>query len=300
VVVLLALLAAAGYATSSVLQQRAAAAEPQGSSLRITLLLRLARRPWWLAGKAVDVLATVLQAVAIHLGSVVQVEPLLASGLLFALPLGARLAGRRLQSRDWLGALGLTSGLALFMAVTRSSGGRSNATAGLWLTAGAIVAVIVIVMVAVAQDAARPHRPAWLAGAGGVLYACTAVLTKPATQAWTAGLGTLAQTWQVYALLSLSLVAATAIQTAFQVGPIAASLPTLTAIEPVAGVALGIGVLGEHLTTGLRSVPSLVLAVVAMLAGIVVLARSPLVAATFDEPAPGPQPLADPSAQPAG
>src|SRR5450755_2763128 len=76
VVVLLGLAAAAGYAISSVLQQRAAAAEPQGSSLRITLLLRLARRPWWLAGKAVDVVATVLQAIAIHLGSVVQVEPL--------------------------------------------------------------------------------------------------------------------------------------------------------------------------------------------------------------------------------
>ena len=148
-------------------------------------------------------------------------------------------------------------------------------------------------MLAMAQDDARPHRPAWLAAAGGVLYACTAVLTKPATQAFTAGPARLAQTWQLYALLTLSLVAATAIQTAFQVGTIAASLPTLTAIEPVAGVALGIGVLGEHLTTGLGSVPPLGLAIFAMLAGIVVLARSPLVAATFDEPVAAAEP-ADP------
>jgi drug/metabolite transporter (DMT)-like permease len=285
VVVVLALLAAAGYAVSSVLQQRAAAAEPQGSARRLTLLLRLVRRPWWLAGKAVDVLATILQAIAIHLGSVVQVEPLLASGLLFALPLGARLAGRRLQARDWFGAVALTSGLAVFMAVTRSSGGRNDATPTVWLTAGALVAVLVVAMLAVAHDEGRRHRPAWLAGAGGLLYACTAVLTKPATQAWTAGPARLAESWQLYTLLLLSLVAATAIQTAFQVGTIAASLPVLTAIEPVAGVALGVGVLGEHLTTGLRSVPLLGLAMVAMLAGVVLLARSPLVAATFDEPA---------------
>jgi drug/metabolite transporter (DMT)-like permease len=283
--VLLCLAAAAGYSLSSVLQQRAAAAESRRYSLRPSLLLRLVRRPLWLTGKAVDVLATVLQAVAIHLGSVVLVEPLLASGLLFALPLGARIAGRRLETRDWLGALALTGGLALFVAMTGSTGGRNDASVAVWLTAGAIVAVLVVMTIATFRDDARPHRAAWLAGAGGLLYACSATLTKPATHAWTAGPGALATSWQLYALLAVSFVAATAVQSAFQMGSIVASLPALTAVEPVAGVALGVCVLGEHLATGPRSLPPLAVAFAAMLAGIVVLARSPLVAASHDAPA---------------
>jgi hypothetical protein len=282
--VLLCLAAAAGYAVSSVLQQRAAAAEARRYTLRPSLLVRLARRPWWLAGKAADVVATVLQAIAIHIGTVVLVEPLMAAGLLFALPLGARMSGRRLAGRDWLGGLALTGGLALFVVLTGSAGGRNGAPVTTWLTAGAVVGLLVVVAVVMFQRDRGPHRAAWLAGAGGVLYACTATLTKPATQAWTAGPWRLATSWQLYALLGISVVAATAVQSAFQMGSIAASLPTLTAIEPVAGVALGVWVLGEHASSGPRSLAPLGLAFAAMLAGIVVLARSPLVVAGHEGP----------------
>src|ERR1700738_4518711 len=170
-VILLSLGAAMGYAISSVLQQRAAATEPASHAMKATLLLRLLRRPLWLAGKAVDIVATVLQAIALHLGSLVVVMPLLASGLLFALPLGAAIAGTRLRRRDWQGALALTAGLALFTVAAPNSGGRAGAPRETWLIAGGVVAVVAWMLVGLAHRRFRRHRAALLAAVGGVLYA---------------------------------------------------------------------------------------------------------------------------------
>ena len=215
-VILLSLGAAMGYAISSVLQQRAAAREPMGHAMKASLVLRLLRRPLWLAGKAVDVVATVLQAIAIHLGSLIVVEPLLASGLLFALPLGAAIAGTRLRRQDWQGALALTAGLAVFTAAARNSGGRQGAPLVTWCLLGGLLATATWVLIALAQNRFPSHRAPLLAAAGALLYAGTAALTKPVTKAWTTGLNRLASSWELYAMLAASLVAAVVVQSAFQ------------------------------------------------------------------------------------
>jgi drug/metabolite transporter (DMT)-like permease len=275
-VVLLSLGAALGYAISSVLQQRAAASQPAGHGMRATLIIRLLRRPLWLAGKAVDIVATILQAIAIHLGSLIVVEPLLASGLLFALPLGAAVAGTRLRRQDWQGALVLTAGLALFTVAAPDTGGRAGAPIGTWCLLGAVVAVAGSGLVALAHRQFQRHRAALLAASGGLLYACTAALTKPVTKAWTTGLSRLITSWQLYALFAVSLVAVVLVQTAFQIGSIANSLPALSAVEPVAGAIIGVAVFREHLTSSPAGLLPLVIGLIATLTGIICLARSPL------------------------
>src|SRR6202011_2170047 len=92
------------YALASVLQHRAAIAQPQDKSLHLGLLARLVTKPLWLAGIAADGLGFVFQFVALGHGSLILVQPLLVSGLLFALPLGAWLAHTRLGRQDWIGA----------------------------------------------------------------------------------------------------------------------------------------------------------------------------------------------------
>ena len=59
------------------------------------LLIRLARRPRWLAGVAADALGFAAQAAALGMGRIVTVQPLLSTSVVFALPLGAKLGGRR-------------------------------------------------------------------------------------------------------------------------------------------------------------------------------------------------------------
>lgn len=61
----LGLLAATVFAGSSVLQQRTARQAPEDESLSWRLLVDLVRRPAWLAGMGGNILAFLLQAVAL-------------------------------------------------------------------------------------------------------------------------------------------------------------------------------------------------------------------------------------------
>src|SRR3954447_6312612 len=92
--VALALAAAALFAVAAAAQQCSAAAVPDDRSSQ--LVLTLVRRPLWWVGTLADVGGYVAQAAALGLGSLLLVQPLLVTGLLFALPLGARWAGRSL------------------------------------------------------------------------------------------------------------------------------------------------------------------------------------------------------------
>src|SRR3989440_3164778 len=128
------------YALAAVAQQRAAVAEPLEYSLRLRLLISLLHRPLWLVGLACDVGAFVLQFWALDHGSLVLVQPLLVSGLLFALPLGAFLSRSPLRPADWLGSALVVTGLSVFLVVANPDRGRADASTGAWLLLGLITA----------------------------------------------------------------------------------------------------------------------------------------------------------------
>ena len=119
--VLAALAAALSYALASVLQQWEAEKQPADKALRLSLAGRLAKRPRWVAGLGFDVGGYALQWWALTIGSLVLVQPLLVVGLLFALPMKARLSAYRFHGWDWAGALLTTAGLAVFLVVSRHS-----------------------------------------------------------------------------------------------------------------------------------------------------------------------------------
>ena len=58
----------------------------------------MARKPVWLAGIAADALGFVGQAVALTIGRLAVVQPLLATSMVFALPLGHRLTAQRVTA----------------------------------------------------------------------------------------------------------------------------------------------------------------------------------------------------------
>src|SRR6516164_5767274 len=121
------------YALASVLQQRSAAAQPADQSLRLSLLGRLLKTPMWLLGLGCDVAGYILQFVALGHGPIVVVQPLLVCGLLFALPLGAAWAGRKLRRRDWIAAILVCSGLAVFLVVAAPESGHNNVAPVVWI-----------------------------------------------------------------------------------------------------------------------------------------------------------------------
>jgi len=117
--VLLALAGACAFAVSTVVQHRTAT-DTAASGGR--WLVRLARRPAWLAGEAAGVVGVLLHAGALRSGPVVLVQPLLAGGLVLSLALGAWLdRGRpgRPGRGAWFGALAVAVGLTVFLLTAR-------------------------------------------------------------------------------------------------------------------------------------------------------------------------------------
>src|SRR5205807_5181639 len=121
------------YAVAAVTQQRAAYAQPLERSLRLSLLINLLRRPLWLVGLTCDLGAFLLQFWALDHGSLVLVQPLLVSGLLFALPLGAVVSHERMTRNDWIGGALVVIGLSAFLIVARPDRGSADAAPKVWL-----------------------------------------------------------------------------------------------------------------------------------------------------------------------
>ena len=176
--VMVALLSAALFAVGSVLQQRAATDVPDEDALGLGLVTRLVRRPIWLAGTAGDTLGYVAQAIALALGSLVLVQPLLATSLLFALPLGAWWAGRRLRRSDGVWALVLTAALGVFLVSGNPTEGVDRASVEDWLVAAAILGPLTAACIIVAVRTRGSVRAVALASASGILYGVAAALTK--------------------------------------------------------------------------------------------------------------------------
>src|SRR5690242_17502211 len=110
----LAVVSTGCYATSAVLQEREAARPgPEGAAR----LLRLLRRPMWWVAVVATVAAAGLHVAALAWGPLSAVQPLGVLTLVFALPLGARLAGRVVSGREWVAAGLVVLGLAAVLTV---------------------------------------------------------------------------------------------------------------------------------------------------------------------------------------
>jgi drug/metabolite transporter (DMT)-like permease len=201
----------------------------------------------WLAGTAVDWLGFGFQAAALGLGSILVVQPLLCTGLLFALPLGAAWQGRRLGRREWTAAAALSLGLAVFLVVGDPTEGKDFASTQAWLLALAILGPMMVVLVTAAMRTRNTRRAVLLALATAVLYAITAVNTKAAVSELADGLDVLLTSWEPYVGAAAAILGLLLNQSAFQAGELGASLPTLTAVEPIVGSVLGVLMLHEVL-----------------------------------------------------
>jgi drug/metabolite transporter (DMT)-like permease len=273
--VVVALLSALAYAGASVLQQRAAREVPEEHALRVGLLWRLVRRPMWLLGTALDWTGFGLQALALGLGSLLVVEPILCTGLLFALPVGVHWSGRRLSRRDWIAAVGLTVALAVFLIVGAPTSGQDFASDRAWIIAGAILGPVIAVATVASMRVRGTARAVLLALATAMLYAVTAVITKAAVTLLGEGIGHLLTSWELYVGIVAGFLGLVLNQSAFQAGELRASLPILTVVEPVVAAILGVTMLHEAISaSGVISWALVVASVLAMIWAIVSLAQS--------------------------
>ncbi|MHB8463546.1 MAG: DMT family transporter [Acidimicrobiales bacterium] len=284
-VVLLALGAASLFGASSVLMHSKARVAPVEQSLRPGLLLHLAREPVWLAGIGAQTVGFGLQAVALEKGSLSLVQALGPVSLLMALPLAARVSGKRLRRADWAGAAATVGGLAAFLAVAAPGSGRTSPTAAAWSAVFVTSLVAAAALVVSGKRLVGPARAVALGTAAGIVLAVTATVTKVAATRFSHGLGTGLASWEPYALVAVGLLGMLFMQSSFQAGDIEWSLPALTVTNPVVSVIFGTTAFHEGVTASGLALLALPVTLTATVIGIFLLARSPALVAIHGEPA---------------
>jgi drug/metabolite transporter (DMT)-like permease len=261
--VLLAIAASFCTATASLAQRQGAKSVQTTGGFDARLLLRLARQPVWLLGIVSMIGGFVFQLTALRYGPLALVQPILSLELLLVFGFLA-FAGRRrtrIKPRDWLGAVAMSAGLAVFLRLASASGGRLHAAGSSWLLAGLVTLGVVLAAVAVAfrmgnrPGATSSRRAALLGSATGIAWGFVAAVIKELSSHLGAGLGAV-----------------------------------FTILDPLAASLLGIFLFGEQIQTGPWDLAGEALAVALVVAGAATLSRSCFIRGE----------LADPSCLPAG
>jgi drug/metabolite transporter (DMT)-like permease len=293
-----ALMAALCNAVSSVLQRRGASTAPDSSVLRVKLMTYVLRRPVWVIGFLTMVGAFLFQASALALGDLSTVQPVLVTELLFVLAILAIWSRSQPGREEWIGATAVSGGLAGFLLAANPSGGSTKATAGAWGVAGLGTGVVVAVLIALALRSAPFSRAALFGSAAAITFALNAAFIKAATDL--IGRGTLHffASWPPYAVAVTGLGAFFLVTNAFQSGPLTATQPALTVLDPIASIIIGAEVFDETLRSSPGWIAVEVVTLIIMAFGVILLSRGPLVSTELGEASAGRGPAEEPMRPP--
>lgn len=263
------------YGLSNVLQLLEAERVPEEYALKLGLMTRLFKEPRWWLGTFADVVGFVAQASALALAAVVFVEPILATGVLMAMLIGATMTHRRIEPADWVAAVALVGGLAIFLYEVAPEAGRQIAPPHLWLIAGPVVAVAILGFSLAGLARHGAPRAACFGIAAGISFGVSAILTKEVVHYLGGGVLAWVPHWESYALAVTSIGGVIVAQSALQTGSLAAAVASAEALGPITAAALGLGLLDERFAV--RSAVDWVavgVSVVVMLVAIAELAHS--------------------------
>jgi drug/metabolite transporter (DMT)-like permease len=295
--VLLAIAASFCTATASLAQRQGAKSVQTTGGFDIRLLLRLARQPVWLLGIVSMIGGFVFQLTALRYGPLALVQPILSLELLLVFGFLA-LAGRRqtrIKPRDWLGAAAMSAGVAVFLRLASASGGRLHAAGSSWLLAGLVTLGVVLAAVAIAfgmgafgignRPGASPSRRAAILGsATGIAWGFVAAVIKELSSHLGGGLGAVFSTWSLYVLLGAGAATMLLASHALAAGPLAASQPGFTILDPLAASLLGIFLFGERIQTGPWDLAGEALALALVVAGAAILSHSCFIRGEVGDP----------------
>jgi drug/metabolite transporter (DMT)-like permease len=202
------------------------------------------------------------------------VQPLLATSVVFSLPLGAKLGHRRVGRRELTAALAVTGGLAAFLVLANPGGGRDDATTAAWLVSFALAAVLCGPLVLIARGRAPALRAALVGSAVGILFGLSAALTKATVERLDDGVLSVLGDWHLYALVVVGYVSMTLSQSSLQAGSLAPAVATQMAIDPVTSLLLGTLAFDETIHDTTAGMMAAVAGILVMVAGIAYLAAA--------------------------
>jgi drug/metabolite transporter (DMT)-like permease len=253
------------------LQALEARETPRSSSLRLSLLALLLRRPLWLLGLFLGLLGVLPQIVALSTAPFVVVQPLLSVGLLLLLAVGSRVFGEPVSRTEWIGVVAIL--LGVFLVALGAPPHSEQHRGGI-----AVVAVVAALSVPALLPLLRLPgltSPTAIMVSCGFGYAATNVAVKLigddlGSQHWATAAG-----WAVVAAID-GVAATITNMSAFQVRPATTVVPVTTAVQTFLPVALEPLFLREHAPSPEAAVV-LVGGLALTLAATLLLSRSPAV-----------------------
>jgi drug/metabolite transporter (DMT)-like permease len=282
--VLFALGASVFTASASVTQRFAAAPEPGELSFSLRLVKVLIHKPLWFAGILCMIMGFGFQLAALRVSSLTIVQPVIATELLLVFGFLALRSRKRVRARDWVAAVAMAFGLALFLGIAHPLVGSESPSVSHWLV-GALVtfgaSVIFWMLAKIPSYSGRPASPArqaaLLAVAAGAAWGFVAAVIKEMSVHLAAGPYAVLTNWSPYVLLLSGAWAFFLLSNAFQAGPLAASQPGLTVVDPLVASLLGVFLFGDRIRHDHIQMIGELLALLVLVGGVVLLSRSQLV-----------------------
>jgi drug/metabolite transporter (DMT)-like permease len=195
----------------------------------------------WLMGWGLNLVGFCCQAAALYLGSVALVQPVLVTQLLFALPLAAAWQRRKPKPRDWLAAVGICGGVALFLSVRGAAPLRGEPDRFKVLLATACAMGLALLLALSARSRPPVAHATLVAIAAGLCFALSAVFLKLTVELLLGpGVAATATDWPGYALAGSTFLGLLLEQEAFAAGSLAGAIAAMTITNPVASYLIGV------------------------------------------------------------
>jgi drug/metabolite transporter (DMT)-like permease len=267
----LALIAAFLFAVAATLQQKGALKLDGVSLSNPKSLVRLVGQRMWLFGTAALLVGYALQAAALDRGRLAIIQPLLVTTIVFALPLGWWLTNQHVGRREIGGATVIIIGLAAFTIYGDPAGGKTNAPNDEWAISIAVLSAICAVLLFVGRGGSPTTIAAVYGSVAGILFGLSAALTKPTVELLHEGVGTMLSHWQCYALAIAGVLGFVLQQVSLGTGRLAPSVATVSVVNPIVGVLLGIIIFDERFSRPTWHVVVAILSLLLALGGAVLI-----------------------------
>lgn len=280
--IVLVLIAAAVEALSNVLQHKATnSVGTQGGELGA--LGRTLKQPLFILGFVLMIVGYGFHIASLGLGILAVIQVIFVTQLVFILPFSKWISKVEIPRSDWIGAIVVTAGIAVFVSFAQPSEGTKEVSDTKWLWAIGVTMAICVVLIVIGYRFTGGPRAALLGCSGGVVNGLVAAVTTGAIAVAGKGIGGLLTDWLIWVTLITAMLGVLFPLLAFRAGPITASFPAVMSLNPIVATILGVYLFQQDLEGGLVSYLMMIASGIVIFVGIIWLSRSKAISAAFQD-----------------
>jgi hypothetical protein len=229
----------------------------------------------WLAGQLLALVSFGLHALALRLGPMAQVQPVVISGVVLAVPARAMMSRQLPGRRELVAVIVTTFGLGLFLVASDPSEGTVHGAGGTALVVTLVGLALAAALMWLGTRLASPRAHAALLGAtAGLLFGLVAGLVKLVIeQAVDEGVVAVLTGWPLWLLLVAGAGGIVSNQRAYRMASLSVSLPVLNIVDVLVATVVGLVVFEEVPAHSPTAIVLVVLAVACTAVGLRGLAR---------------------------